>query len=174
MEWKRLWTTFFLKILGLFWFFFNFLNDFDTCSKSLWHLLHFGIWEGPMTHDHWIGQNTTVFCHVRPPYITTEWPSFFPSIMMALIKTWLKLHTTGQASTRGWQDMDPEPRVGGIWLKKSDPHQFDGGSGQQCACCKFRWFYIKWLCPSENAHTIYKQQCQTLQGEFHVGVCTVP
>ena len=63
--------------------------------------------------------------------------------------------------------MDPEPRVGGgIWLKakKSDPHQFDGGSGQQCACCNFRWFHIKWLCPSENAHTIYKQQCQTLQG----------
>jgi len=38
--------------------------------------------------------------------------------------------------TRGWQNMDPEPRVGegggsGQRLeKKSDPANFDGGSGQ--------------------------------------------
>ena len=56
--------------------------------------------------------------------------------------------------------MDPEPRVGEGGgrpkaEKKSDPHQFEGGSGQRPACCNCATSdeFEMCLCPGENAHT---------------------
>ena len=55
--------------------------------------------------------------------------------------------------------MDPEPRVGGGGSaegrkKKSDPHQFEGGSGQRPACCNCATSdeFEMCPCPGENAH----------------------
>ena len=59
--------------------------------------------------------------------------------------------------------MDPEPRVGGGCpaegrKKKSDPHHFEGGSGQRPACCNCGTVatsneFEMCPCPGENAHT---------------------